>query len=303
MSIRRLKTLIAIAEKGTFAAAAETVFVSHAAVSQQMKALEDDFQVALFDRTKRSPELNPLGQALVRRAREVVHTYDNMVQSIIGEEGLMGELSIGVLPTTITGLVPQAIRIMKNSYPRLHIRVTPGLSADVLPQVDRGGLDAAIISEPPFLPKHMNWRPFAEEPLILLAPANETSDDPEFLLKNRPYIRFNRRAWVGQMIEQWLQERKLTVSESMELDTLEAISSMVYNELGVSIVPKRCVPSPHPLPVKRIPLDKATGETARPRLLGLASRTDTTKFKFIDVLYAELVALVEAAGEVKAIHA
>jgi DNA-binding transcriptional LysR family regulator len=133
MSIRRLKTLIAIAEKGTFAAAANVVFISHAAVSQQMKILEDELQVSLFDRSKRSPQLNQLGQALVTKAREIVHDYDNIVGSIISDGGLMGELTIGALPTTLTGLAPRAISVLKARYPNLHIRVTPGLSADLLP--------------------------------------------------------------------------------------------------------------------------------------------------------------------------
>ncbi len=299
MSIRRLKTLVAIAEQGTFAAAADRVFVSHAAVSQQMKALEHDLQVSLFDRTKRSPELNQIGQSLVTRAREIVHAYDNMVGSIISEGGLMGETTIGALPTTMTGLVPRAIRVLKTRYPKLHIRVTPGLSAELLPQVDRGGLDAAILSEPPYLANHLTWRPFAEEPLIVLASLEEPSDDPEYLVENRPYIRFSRRAWVGRLIDDWLQERKLSVRESMELDSLEAISSMVFNNLGVSIVPQRCVPSPYPLPLKRVPI----GPSAKPRILGVVSRNDSVKFHLIDVFLAELVHLVEAAGQVKAVPA
>ena len=230
MSLRRLRTLIAVAEKGTFAGAADTVLVSHAAVSQQMKILEGDLRATLFDRSKRSPELNQLGQALVTRAREIVHAYDNMLQSILSEDGLTGQMTIGALPTTMTGLVPSAIRVLKARYPNLHIRITPGLSADLLPQVDRGAHDAAILSEPPYSANHLTWRPFAEEPLIVLAPLQEPSDDAEYLVETFPYIRFTRRAWVGRLIDEWLQERKLNVQESMELDTLEAISTMVFQQ-------------------------------------------------------------------------
>ncbi len=298
MSLRRLKTLIAVAETGTFGGAADSVLVSHAAVSQQMKILEEDLQVTLFDRSKRSPELNRLGRALVTRAREIVHAYDNMVKSILSEGALMGELSIGAVPTTMTGLVPRAMSVLKALYPNLHVRIVPGLSADLLPQVDRGVLDAAITSEPPYLVTHLTWRPFAEEPLIVLASLHEPSDDPEYLVETFPYIRFSRRAWTGRLIDEWLHERKLNVQESMELDTLEAISTMVFNNLGVSIVPQRCVPSPHPLPVKRIPI----GPSAKPRILGLASRNDSVKFQLIDAFLTELVHLVEAAGQVKAIR-
>ena len=298
MSIRRLKTLIAVAEKGTFAAAATATFVSHAAVSQQMKTLEDELGVAIFDRSRRSPVLNQHGRNLVAKARDVVHGYNNMVSSVHDDDRVVGELMFGAVSTCMTSLVPRVVGMLKRRYPRLHVRVVPGLSADLQIQVERGYLDAAVLSEPPFLPGGLSWRAFAEEPLILLASLEEESDDPEWLLESRPFIRFNRRAWLGRQIDEWLQANKLNVREGMELDTLESISSMVFYQLGVSIVPRRCVPSARPLPLKRIPL----GASARPRILGVMSRKDGSKSQLLEVLIAELVELVESAGEVKSVH-
>ena len=298
MSIRRFKTLIAVAEKGTFAAAATATFVSHAAVSQQMKTLEDELGVAIFDRSRRSPVLNQHGRNLVAKARDVVHAYNNMVSSVHDDDGVVGELMFGAVSTCMTSLVPRVVGMLKRRYPRLHVRVVPGLSAELQIQVERGYLDAAVLSEPPFLPSGLSWRAFAEEPLILLASREEESDDPEWLLESRPFIRFNRRAWLGRQIDEWLQANKVNVREGMELDTLESISSMVFYQLGVSIVPQRCVPSARPLPLKRIPL----GASARPRILGVMARKDGSKSQLLEVLIAELVELVESAGEVKSIH-
>ena len=210
----------------------------------------------------------------------------------------MGELIIGAVPTTLTGLVPRGLSALRSDYPQLRIRVVPGLSADLLPQVERGALDAAIVSEPQHHGSHLNWRPFASEPLIVLASKQTASDDPVYLLENYPYIRFSRRAWVGDLIDKWLKKQNLKVQESMELDTLESISTMVFNNLGVSIVPQRCVPSPQPLPLKRIPL----GASAKPRILGVISRRDSVKFRVINAILAEFIHLVESAGQVDVIR-
>ena len=298
MSIRRLKTLIAVAEKGTFAAAATARFVSNAAVSQQMKTLEDELGVSIFDRSRRSPVLNQHGRNLVAKARDVVHAYNNIVSSVHDDDRVVGELVFGAVSTCMTSLVPRVVGMLKRRYPKLHVRVVPGLSAELQIQVERGYLDAAVLSEPAFLPNGLSWRAFAEEPLILLASLEEESDDPEWLLESRPFIRFNRRAWLGRQIDEWLQANKLNIREGMELDTLESISSMVFYQLGVSIVPRRCVPSARPLPLKRIPL----GPSARPRILGVVARKDGLKFQLLEVLLAELVELVKSAGEVKAVH-
>ncbi len=291
MSIKRLKTLIAIDETGSFAAAAEMVFLTPAAVSQQMKALEGKLGIVLFDRNTRSPRLSPLGRALIPKAREVVEAFEDIVPSLTGDIAGKLELTIGAVPTTMSGLMPKVLGSLKKLYTGLHIRVIPGLSGELFTQVERGFLDAAIMTEPVQVPVHLRSLPFADEPLVLLAPQDVPEDDPEVLVRSYPFIRFNRRAWVGEQVDEWLRSRNLPVEESMELDTLESISSMVYYKLGVSIVPMHCVPAPHQLDIKRIPL----GPSAKPRRLGLLLRCDSKKYRLAEVLFAELKSLVEAA--------
>ncbi len=289
MSIRMLKTLIAVAENGTFSAAADEIYVTHAAVSQQMKALEEEWNIGIFDRTKRTPELTPVGRALVAKAREVVNAYDNIVPSIVGDDGLSGNLVLGAVPTTLTGLVPFAISMLKRDYPDLHVFVVPGLTTDLALQVERGTVDAAIVTEPNVLQAVQSWREIAVEPMELLASLETDSDDPIYLLENNPFIRFTRDAVVGGKIENWLRAKQIKVTDSMELVSLESISSMVLCNLGVSIVPKRCVAAANPLPLKRISL----GENGCSRTIGLLYRHDTVKVRVLDAVYGKLARAVE----------
>lgn len=288
MSIRMLKTLIAVADNGAFSAAADAVFVTHAAVSQQMKALEQEWGVALFDRSRRTPELTPIGRALVDKARDVVARYENIVPSILGDDGLKGQITLGAVPTTLTGLMPLAISLLRERLPQLHVSVTPGLTTELVQQVDRGALDAALVSRPPVLRDNQDWRLIAEEPMELLAVPGTTNDDPVHLLRTKPFIRFSRLTVVGGIIETWLSENRIKVREAMELESLESISSMVLGDLGVSIAPRRCVTEPYPLPLKRLPL----GPGGATRALGLISRADMMKVRVLDAAHDAMMTAV-----------
>ncbi|WP_282609598.1 LysR substrate-binding domain-containing protein [Pelagibius sp. Alg239-R121] len=289
MTIRTLKTLIAIADYGTFSAAADAVFVTHAAVSQQMKALEDEWQIAVFDRSKRVPELTPVGRALVAKAREVVKDYENIVPSVLGDDGLSGELKLGAIPTSLTGLVPLSISMLKSEYPELSVRVVQELTTSLVEQVERGALDAAIVTRPHVLQSNLVWQNLAIEVMELLASPATTSNDPRYLLETQPYIRFTRNAVVGGMIENWLLEQKIEVKTSMELENLETISPMVFSNLGVSIAPRSCVTQPNPLPLKHISLS----DVPFTRELGLISRPDSVKFRVIEALVEKLLMAVK----------
>lgn len=292
MSIRHLKTLVAIADKGSFIEAAEAVFVTQAAVSMQMKGLEEELGISLFDRTKRPPVLNEAGLSLVPKAREIVRNYQRFMETSVIAEKLSGHLSVGAVPTTLTGVLPTALASLRRSLPQLHINVSSGPSSSLVTQVERGAIDAAIISEPPTERQGLIWSAFAREPLIVIAPMDAPDESPEKLLASHPFIRFNRSAWVGRMIDDYLRERGISVQDSMELNTLEAIGTMVYHGLGVSVVPHRQIQYPGSLPVKRLPFTKKAPE----RILGIIEREDNPKRHLTDVLVKELTRASETTS-------
>lgn len=288
MTIRRLRTLVAIADTDTFSAAAEVVHITHAAVSQQMQALEADLGITLFDRSTRTPKLTPAAHQIVLRARSLIADYDNLAPSVLNDGGLSGVVSLGVLRTTLTGLVPQAMAVMKLKYPDLGLHIRPGLTATLVADIERGTLDAAITTKPHLIPSGVVFREVAQEPLQLIAAFEETENDPIKLLKSRPFIRFDRTAVVGALIDNWLLSQRIQVSETMELDSPEAIASMVRANLGVSIVPDPAVKPQDALTVRQISL----GPDAPKRTLGLMHRKDQIKSRALDELYEAIIAVV-----------
>ena len=288
MSIRRLRTLIAVDEHKTFSAAADAVYITHAAVSQQIRLLEEEWQITLFDRSRRTPQLTPAGRALVARAREIVRAYDTIIASALGDEGFKGEVSLGAVPMTLTGLTPLSVRLLKDSYPDLHVRIVPGMTTQLIAEVERGAVDAAVLSRQGPLPTDMNHADVAQEPMQLLAPEDTLGEDVIGLLTRYPFIRFSRDAVVGGLIDSWLRENNINVQVTMELQGLEAISSMVLAGLGVSIVPARCVRGFNPLPLRRLALP----EGAPVRQLTLAFRRDNPRIPVIQEIHKALLGAV-----------
>ena len=293
MTIRLLKTLVAVADAKTFSAAAKVVHVTHAAVSQQMRTLEEDLGVELFDRSTRTPELTQTGLEVVTRARQIISDYNNLVPSVLADGGLSGTVTLGAIPTTLTGLAPRAMAILKAKFPKTGLHIRPGLTRALLTDVERGALDAAIVTKPHLMPVGLDFFELAREPLELIAAAQEPEDDPETLLKSRPFIRFNRNAVVGSLIDTWILSKRISVTETMELDSLEAITSMVQQNLGVSIVPRLAVPQASDTHVKRM----ALGPDAPLRILGLAYREDQIKTRALQEISQALQMVVDTARD------
>lgn len=288
MNLRQLESLVAIADHGSFTAAGGAVGLSHSAISLQVKALEQELGVALADRSKRPPRLTARGAALVDRARRML-TLAGEIRALGSDAALAGVLAVGVVPTEMVHLLPPALARLRASHPRLAIRVRTGLSSELAAAVRGGELDAAVVTAPDIAPEGLSLGEITREPLVAIAPAGAPGTDAAGLIAAHPFIWFSRRTWAGQQIERVLAARGLRPAAGMEVDSIEAIESLVAHGLGVAVVPER-PGAPLPPGVRRLPL----GGTDAFRRLVLAVREEAPKAHLAEALRAELVAAARA---------
>ena len=291
MDIRSLRTLVAIADHRTFAAAAQVVGLTQSAVSLQVKSLETELGLSLFDRTRRPPVLNADGRALVDRAREIVDLADQLTLSF-RPDSLGGMLALGAIPTILTGVLPATLGQLRRTMPGLRIRLSGGLSHELERRVQMGDLDVAVVTEPEHLQSTLTWQPFAHEPLMVIAPASTPGDTDKDLLTALPFIRFKRFAWASRIIDGHLRERGITVDPMIEIDSLDGINMLVSNGLGVSIVPRRHIAQPFPEGVRIVPF----GDPPIARAIGLIERSDNARSALTIALFHELTAACAAYG-------
>ena len=288
MNLDALRTLVAIAEYGSFAAAAHALSLSQSAVSTQIKSLEAELKAELFDRSKRPPALNDAGKSVVAKARDLVAGYEAIQNELKSSDSVEGRIRLGAVGSTLTGLMPAVLTVIRRRYPNLHIEIVSGFSDDLLRQVDNRSLDAAIISDYDSSLRDIRWRPFLRERLVIIAPPDAREDSPKRLAQRYPFIRYSQNAPVGRVIEAAIRQARLEVRETMRLDWLEAIEAMVHHGHGISIVPERRVGGGAFFDVKRIDF----GAPPHYRTLGIVEPASSRKRKLTDVLFNELMAIV-----------
>lgn len=267
--IRELKTLIAIAEEGTFVRAGQRIGLTQAAVSAQMQRLEDQLGHALFTREGRAARLSAQGLHALAQAREVVRLFDDMAAQSRSRP-LNGRLSLGAIASAQSRVLPQVLMRFRTQHPGVHVRVVPGVSFQLLNQVDAGELDAAIMIRPVFgLQADLAWTPLTQEPFWLLVPAALPQvGDWRDLLATQPFIRYDRTSFGGRLVERFLRGAGLSVQDCVEIDELDAIAQMVACGMGVSLVPQSFGKAPWPQGVRAVPL----GEHTFFREIGLVTR-------------------------------
>lgn len=290
MSLHALRTLLAIAEHGSFAAAARALNLSQSAISTQMKALEIEVGATLFDRSKRPPVLNEAGAVVVARGRELIAKYEELQGEVSVSNSVEGRLRLGAVGSTLTGLMPAVLTAMRSQHPSVHVEIVSGFSQDLLHQVGNRTLDAAVISDYDSSLRDVDWRPFQRERLVMIAPLSARERLARRLVEAYPFIRYSPSAPVGRLIDKALAQAGLEVREAMRLDWIEAIESMVSQGHGIAVVPERRPYGSPALPVRRI----AFGSTPVHRTLGLVALASSRKRKLTDALFAQLMAVVKA---------
>ncbi len=242
MSLRHLHTLLSVHQTSSFREAAERLHITQSAVSMQLKALETELGVKLFDRSRRPPALTSAGLRLLGPAEEIVSRYEALKRLVRTQAPLKGPLVLGVIPTAIVHLMPRALTEIYRQHHDAQIKSKSSLSADLVKNVQSGVLDAAVITLTPPTPVDVRASVITREEFFMIG---KKKFGPQLKLKQLeqiPFIRFERRTGIGALIEHLLVTAGIAPNDVMELDTLRGIMTMVDEGFGVAILPQGSLP-------------------------------------------------------------
>jgi DNA-binding transcriptional LysR family regulator len=236
-SVRVLRTFIACATEGSFAAAAERVALTQAAVGQQMRGLEADLRTPLFGRQGKSVVLSEAGRELLPAIRKLVEQYERMQASAHSAEPISGTLHLGAVVSAVRPLI-EATLSLKARHPALEMHVSAAKSAELVARVQSGELDAGVaIREPGRGPPGLAWTPLYEELMVVVAPRS-AEGGARNVLQRHPFIRFDRTEHTGHLVERILRRLRVRPEEILELNAIESIVELVRAGLGVAILPQ-----------------------------------------------------------------
>ena len=170
MNLRDLKYIIAVAESHHFGKAAERCFVSQPTLSGQIKKLEEELGVAIFERTNRSVEITPIGETILQHARQILEQADLIQQLARAQQDpLAGPLRIGAIPTLSPYLMPLILMPLKKKIPQMKLVLSEELTDTLLHRLQHHEIDAALLATPVEEPD-LEALPLFDEPFWIAYP-------------------------------------------------------------------------------------------------------------------------------------
>lgn len=168
VSLTALRVFRAVAEQGTFTAAAASLGYTQSAVSRQISSIERAAGAELLERRRDGVRLTPAGRVVMRRATVVLDEIDAAARELSGLPEQGGTVRLGWVPSTGSTLVPQALAALRRSHPGVHVVSREGGTPALVRALRAGSIDLALLaSAPPFR------APDAESPPLALTTLTE----------------------------------------------------------------------------------------------------------------------------------
>lgn len=236
----RLKVFRTVAEHLSFRKAAEHLFLTQPAVTLQIKALENDLGVRLFDRAAGRIALTRHGALLLNYAKKIAAVVADAERALGDGDGkLSGDLSLGVSTTIVQYVLPRLLKAFLGEHPRVQFSLHSGNTAEIVQLLHQGKVDIGLI-EGPARDRAVRTEPFMEDELVLITPKEFPGDTlarPQLLAS----VLLMREQGSGsrRVVETALEKAGFKLKlfhKVMDLDSTEAIKSAVEAGLGLSFV-------------------------------------------------------------------
>lgn len=247
--------LAEVARRGSFSAAADALYMSQSAVSQQVATLEREVGMPLVQRTSEGPKLTDAGSALVGHAEVAVARLEEAEHELSAIAGLSGgELHIASFPTASAVLLLPAVREFSEAHPGVRLFITDAEPEDALPGLRAADIDLVLDLEYSSLPlpeeRDLERRLLVTEAMHLALPRDHplAGRSPVRLveLADEPWLSGLRPSSCGEVIVQACRDAGFDPRIAFESDDYGVLQGYVAAGLGFTLLPDMALPTLHP---------------------------------------------------------
>ena len=241
MDLQQLRGFFEVAREGSFTRAANKLFVTQPAISQQVKALEEEIGDRLIERTRKVLRLTPAGEILFRRARSVFGDLDEAIDEIDALRNVMrGTVTIGTSDTNCMYVLPQVLDRFRNAYPKVEVVVLNKTSTEVNELVLDDAVDFGLVTLP------AGHRDLGVEPLftrrdaVICRPDHPLACRQSVSLKTiaaHPILALEHGSMTRSVMEEAFEQAGQEMHVTMNLGSVEVIKRFVEIGFGIAMVP------------------------------------------------------------------
>lgn len=240
MDLRQLHYFTAVAEEQTISAAARKLHISQPPLSQQIKLLEDELGIRLFDRQPRKVTLTDAGHLLYRHAKNILMLSDEALHEVRDfAQGLHGTLRLGTISSSGSALLERRMLDFCNQYPDVHFELHEGNTFELLRLLEQGVIEIAVVRTP-FQTDDVACAYLEEEPMSAVGwprffNGNHTRRLALEALTDKPLIIYRR---FEQILRTAFSARMLTPNFFCINDDARTCLAWANASLGVALVPQ-----------------------------------------------------------------
>ncbi|MHA7098338.1 LysR family transcriptional regulator [Priestia aryabhattai] len=239
MDIKQLIYFVTIAEEGNISKAAERLHMAQPPLSQQLKLLEEELGIILFERNTRRMQITDAGQLLQNRAQQIIELMEKTSKELNDlKEGSQGVLSIGTISSAGETLVPIMVQNFHKVYPGVDFRIKESSTFEILELVKRGVVEIGVIRTP-FNLETIDYISLPEEPMMAAAldsllDMNKTSMNLDEL-KGKPLLFHNRYA---NNIEEACKKSGFEPKVKCRIDDTRTMLNWASGGMGIALIPR-----------------------------------------------------------------
>lgn len=247
MTLQQFEYIVALDEHRHYVTASEHCFVSQPNLTMQVKKLEEEIGVRIFDRDKKPLQPTEIGKEIILRARQILRESKQLKEFVNHEkESMEGEFTLGIIPTLAPYLLPQFLPLFMKENPKVHLKIQELQTSQIISQLENGIIDIGILVSPLNRPT-IREIPVFYEPFLLYLPEKHRFQEQQLMLAedldpSEVLVLDEGHCFREQALAICNKAKhKSSIGFDYQSGSIEALKNLVQNGVGYTLVPELSV--------------------------------------------------------------